>query len=99
MGIYPLNAAANAVGFLSIGLQLPGGIGPHDDVLTCATEIRKSLEGLKDPRLVENIATDFARAQSHSAWNKSSQGFSKEGCLIVNITRRWVSGCLGTDCG
>jgi len=99
MGIYPPNAAVNAIGLLSIGLQLPRGIDPHDDVLSCATEIRKSLEKLKDPRLVEDIVTDFARIQSQSAWNKNSQGPSKEGCLVMNITRRWVLGCVGMNRG
>ena len=89
MGIYPPNAVVNAVGLLSTGiLQLSRGVDPHGDVLTCATEIRKSLEKLEDPRLIEDMAADFARITSQSAWNKNSQDFSKEGCLIMNVTRR-----------
>jgi len=88
MGIFPLNAAANAFGLLPIGLQLPRGVDPHDEVLTCATEIRKSLERLKDPRVIEDMAADSAGRRAQSAWNRTSQSPSKEGCLVMNITRR-----------
>jgi len=97
MGIYPLNAAVNAFIYLSVGLQLSNGGDPRDDVLSCATEIRKSLGKLKDPRLVEDMAADFARMQSRIAWNKSSQRPPKEGRLVMNITRRWDLGYLGTN--
>ena len=91
MGIYPLNAAANAIALLPIGpLQLSNGADPRNDVLTCATEIRKSLENLKDPRLIEDMAADFAKMRSQAAWNKDTQDPSKEGCLIMNVTRRWA---------
>jgi len=95
MGIYPLNAAVNAFVYLTVpvGLQLSNGVDPRDDVLTCATEIRKSLEKLKDPRLIEDMVTDLAQVQSQAAWNKGSQDPSKEGYLFMNITRRWVLCC------
>jgi len=93
MGIYPLNAAVNAFIYLSTGLQLSNGVDLHDGVLTCATEIRKSLEKLKDPRLIEDMATNLAKTQSQAAWNKGSQDPSKDGCLFMNITRRWVLYC------
>ena len=97
MGIYPLNAAVNAFIYLSTGRKLSNGVDPLDDVLTCATGIRKSLEKLKDPRLIEDMAADLAKTQSQAAWNKGSQDPSKEGWLFMNITRRWVSGCLGVN--
>ena len=91
MGIYPPNAATNAFAWLPIGpLQLSNGADPRDDVLTCATEIRKSLEKLKDPRLIEDMARNFAKIRKQAAWNKEIQSPSKEGCLVMNITRRWV---------
>jgi len=88
MGIFPLNAAANAFGLLPVGLQLPRRVDPHDEVLTCATEIRKSLEQLKDPRVIDDMAADYARGHAQSAWNRKGQAPSKEGCLVMNITRR-----------
>jgi len=99
MGIYPLNAAVNAFVYLSTGIQFSNGVDPHDDVLTCATEIRKSLEKLKDARLIEDMAADLAKTQSLAAWNKGSQDPSKDGWLFMNITRRWVSGFLGVNRG
>jgi len=88
MGIYPVNAAVNATVFLPIGLQPSKGLNPHDDVLACAVEIRKSLEKLKDPKSVKDLVTDFAKMQSQTAWDKSGQGPPKEGCLFVNVIRR-----------
>jgi len=101
MGIYPLNAVVNAVVVLPMGLQLPEGVDAHHDVLACATEIRKSLEKLKDPKLmIKDLVTDFAKIQSQAAWNKSGLAPPEEGCLTVNITRRWVSGsCSGMNHG
>ena len=99
MGIYPHNAAVNALVYLPIGLHLSRRDDPHDDVLTCATEIRKSLENLKDPRLIEVLASELARMQSQSAWNKNSENPQMEGCLMINTTRRWVPGCLGMNRG
>ena len=88
MGIYPPNAVLNAIVLLPTGVQLSRGVDPHEDVLTCATEIRKSLEKLRDPRLIEDMAADFARMKSHSAWNRGSELLSEEGHLIMNVTRR-----------
>jgi len=95
MGIYPFNAIVNAIALLPIGWQLQRGVDPRNDVLTCATEIRKSLENLKDPRLIEAMAADFGRILSQSAWNKRSEVPQSEGSLVINITLKWVSGCLG----
>jgi len=92
MGIYPLNAVVNAFVLLPIRPQLSNGAGPRDGVLACATEIRKSLEKLKDPRLIEDMAASIAKVQSRIAWDRGGYlADPKEGCLVVNITRRWVS--------
>ena len=99
MGIYPVNAAVNAFVYLSAGPQLSNGVNPRDDVLTCAIEIRKSLEKLKDPQLIEDLAADLAKIQSQAAWNNGSQDPSKDGCLIMNITRRLVLYCHSMNCG
>jgi len=93
MGIYPLHAVVNAFIFLTIRPQLSKGVGPRDGVLACATEIRRSLEKLKDPKLIEDMAANVAKVQSRIAWDKGGYlSDPKEGCLVTNITRRWVSG-------
>ena len=97
MGIYPANAVVNATVFLPIERQLSRGVDLHDDVLACATGIRNSLEKLKDPGFIKDIVTDFAEIESETAWGKSIRSPPKEGFLIVNITRRWVSGYSGLD--
>ena len=99
MGIYPDNAVVNAAVFFPIGLQVSKGRDPHDEILGHAVEIRKSLGKLKDTKSVEDVVTDFAKIQSQISWDKSGQGPPKEGCLIMNITRRWVSGCSGLSHG
>ena len=85
MGIYPDNAAANAIVWLSTGLQSKGA-DIYDDVLACAIEIRKSLEKLKDPMFVQDLAAGVAKIQSQVAWDTAGQDMStaKEGSLIVN---------------
>jgi len=90
MGIYPANAALNATVFLPIGLRPSKGFDAQDDVLAHAVEIRKSVEKLKDPKFVKDMAADFAKLQSQIAWDKSGQGSPKEGHLAVNIGRRWA---------
>jgi len=97
MGIYPDNAAVNGTVSFSIGLQRSKEADPRDDVLACATEIRQSLEKLKDPRLIKDIVADSAKIQSQAAWDKSGQSLVKEGHLITNITRRWVSDRSGVN--
>jgi len=87
MGIYPTNAAVNAVLYLTIGIQPSKELSPHDDVLARAVEIRKSLEKLKDPRSVKDLATDFAKLQSQTAWDRGARGSRKEGSLLVNVVR------------
>ena len=97
MGVYPLNAVANAFIFLSAEVKLSKGVDPHDDVLVCATEIRKSLEKLKDPKLIKDMAAGVAKVQSRIAWDRGGYlSDPKKGCLVTNITRRWVSCCSGT---
>ena len=99
MGVYPLNAVLNAFVFLSTGVQVSKGVDPHDDVLACATEIRKSLEKLKDPELIRDMAANVAKVQSRIAWDKGGYlSDPKAGCLVTNITRRWVSGCSYVNC-
>jgi len=88
MGIYPANAVLNATVFLPIGLQLSKGPDPHDDVLACAAEIRKSIDGLKDPKSVNAMVTNFAQVQAQTAWDKSGQGPPRKGCMFVNALRR-----------
>jgi len=90
MGIYPLNAVVNAFIFLPTGVQLSKGTDPHDDVLTCATNIRKSMEKLKDPKWVHEMAANVAKVQSRIAWDRGGYlSNPKEGCLVTNITRRF----------
>lgn len=86
MGIYPENAVVNAIFWLSTGLKVPESVDPHDGVLAWATELRKSLGRLKDPRFVKDMAADVAKIQSQVAWDKKGQDLpaAKEGCLIVN---------------
>ena len=86
MGIYPDNAAVNAIIWLPTRLQVPKGVGPRDSVLACTTEIRRSLGRLKDPIFIENMAADVAKIQSQVAWDKDCQDLvtGKEGSLIVN---------------
>jgi len=99
MGIYPANAVVNATVFLRIGLQPSKGLGPHDEVLAHAVEIRKSIEKLKDPKFVKDMVADFGKLQTQIAWDKSGQGPPKEGYLAMDVTRRWVSGRSGSDRG
>jgi len=90
MGIYPVNAVVNAIFWLPTGPQVSERVDPYDGVLAYATGIRKSLDELKDPMLVRGMAADLAKIQSQVAWDKGSQDMAnpKEGCLVVNITRR-----------
>jgi len=89
MGIYPVNAVVNAILWLSAGLQVSKGTDPRDSILADAAEIRKSMDKLKDPKLVRNMAADVASIQSQVAWDKNGQGVASanEGCLIANILR------------
>lgn len=86
MGIYPDNAAVNAIIWLSIDLEAPNDLNPHDSVLAWATGIRKSLGRLKDPKFIKDMAADMAKVQAQVAWDVKGQDIpaAKEGCLIVN---------------
>ena len=91
MGIYPLNAALNAIFwvFTPIGPQVLKGVDPHVGVLACATELRKSLVRLKDPRFIKNMVADLGETLSHLAWaNKdiSDRLDSEKNWLVVNNT-------------
>ena len=87
MGIYPDNAALNAIIWLSMEPQVPKGVDLRDVVLARALKIRKSLGRLKNPRFIKVMAADAAKIQSQVAWDKSGQDLAaaKEGCLMVNI--------------
>jgi len=68
MGIYPLNAAANAIGHLSIGLQLPREVDPYDDVLTYATEIRGPRRGVTSYSWPPAPSTTLSVPSTKSVW-------------------------------
>ena len=89
MGIYPLNAALNAIVLLAMAerLQVSEGVDLRDGVLAWVTEIRKSLARLKDPKLLKDVATDLAKRLSRTAWAKGGLRdvlIAKEGLLGVN---------------
>jgi len=90
MGIHPINTTANAIAWLSAGIQLPTGADLRGVVLAYATEIRKPLEKLRDPMFVKDVATDLAKIQSQITWDKNGQDLAsaKDGCLIANISRK-----------
>jgi len=85
-----MNTMANVVVWLCVRIQIPRGVDLRGVILAYATEMRKPLEKLKDPTFVRDMATDLAKIQSQVAWDKSGQdiGSAKEGCLIVNISRK-----------
>ena len=90
MGIYPVNAVVNAVIWLPVGLQAPKGADPYDSVAAHAAEICKSMDKLKDPKSIKDMAADLAKIQSQVAWDKNGQDMANvsEDCLVVNITWR-----------
>ena len=87
LGIYPTNAVVNAVIWLSTELRIPKGADLRDTVVAHAAEIRKSMDKLKDPRLVRDMTADVAKIHSQVAWDKDGHDMANanEGCLIVNI--------------
>jgi len=98
MGIYPANAMLNALVGLPIGLPPLEGAVSRDDVLACATEIRKSVGTLRDPGLIKAMAAEIGKIQSQATWDRTIgiMGW-KESVLFVNNTRRWVSRCTGVN--
>lgn len=88
MGIYPDNAVVNAIVWLSTGIQVSKGIGLHDGILACATEVRKSLGRLRNPGFIKDMAADVAKRQYQVSWDKKGQDLAtaKEGFLVVNNT-------------
>jgi len=90
MGIYPVNAVVNAIIWLSTGLQVLKRADPRDSVLADAAEIRKSMDKLKDPKFIRDMAANVARVHSQVAWDKCGQDMANadESCLVVNILRR-----------
>ena len=86
MGIHPLNAAFNAFFWLPTPYQDSKDADIHDNVLACATGLRKSLMRLKDPEFVKDTAAGFAKVQSEVSWNKMGQDLpsAPEGTLTVN---------------
>ena len=87
LGIYPVNAVVNAVIWLSTRLQVTKGADPRDTVVTHSAEIRRSMDKLKDSKLVRDMAADVAKIHSQVAWDKEGQDMSNanEGCLVANI--------------
>jgi len=87
LGIYPINAVVNAVIWLSMVLQAPKGADLRDTAVAHAAEIRKSMDKLKDPKLVRDMAADVAKIQSQIAWDKNCQDMANanESCLVVNV--------------
>jgi len=90
MGIYPVNAAVNAIVWVSMGVRVPKGLDPQDGVLAYATEIHKLAEKLRNPRSIKEMAMELAHVQSQVSWDNSGQDMAsaKEGCLIANIMRK-----------
>ena len=86
MGIYPTNAVVNAIVWLFTGPHVSKGVDIRDDVLACATGIRKSFGKLKDPKFIEGLAADLGKVLSQVAWDKNGQDLAtaNEGCLMVN---------------
>ena len=87
MGIYPTNAVVNAVIWLRMVPRAPKGADPRNTAVAHAAEIRKSMDRLKDPRLVKDMAADVAKIQSQVAWDKNFQDMANvnESCLVVNV--------------
>jgi len=90
MGVHRVNAMANVVVRLSVGIQVPEGVDLRGVVSAYATEIRKPLEKMRDPMFVRDMVADLAKIQSQVAWDKNGQDIAspKEGCLIANISRK-----------
>ena len=89
MGIYPDNAALNALIWVFTEIQASKGVDPRDGVLACVTELRKSLARLKDPMFIKDVAAGLGRMLSHVAWAKkglSEMLTSEENWLVVNNT-------------
>ena len=84
MGVYPVNAAVNAV----ICVPVSKGVHSHEDILTRATEIHESLRRLKDPSFIREMAAGMAKTQSQLAWEQSGRDLHnvEEGFLVVNST-------------
>jgi len=84
----------NALVYFSVELQPLEAVDPRDDVLACATEVRRSLGKLKDPKLITALAAEIGKIQSQSAWDRSIHIMDwNDGALYLNNTRRWVSRC------
>ena len=77
----------NAIIWLSTRLQVTRGADPRDTVVAHAAEIHKSMDKLKDPRSVRDMAADVARIHSQVAWDKNGQDMANanDGCLVANI--------------
>jgi len=86
MGIYPDNAALNAIIWVPSRVPVSKGVDPHKGVVACAVGIRKSLGRLKDPRFIKGMTAGLAKVLSQDAWHNHGQDIltGDEGCLIVN---------------
>jgi len=99
MGVYPQNAAVNAIFMLPTLFKVPEELDAHDSVLAWGTEIRKTLGRLKYPEFVDAVAAGVGNALSLIAWYKGGRDLStaKEGSLIVN--NMWKFGLTGAHFG
>ena len=91
MGIYPFDAVLNGIFWLlaPLGPQLMTGANPRDGILAWVTQFRKSMEMLKNPRFVKDMAAGLAKKLSHVAWTKGGMTdmfSSEENWLVVNNT-------------
>ena len=89
MGVCPINAV-NAVIWLSTRLQVQKGADPRDIVVAHAAEMRKSMDKLKDPRLVRDMVADVAQIHSQVAWDRNGQDMvtTDQGSLVANVLWR-----------
>jgi len=77
----------NAVIWLSTRLQITKGADFRVTIVDHAAEIRKSMDKLKDPMFVRDMAADVAKIHSQVAWDKDGQDMANvnESCLVANI--------------
>jgi hypothetical protein len=81
-----MNASVNAIIWLPAHLQYSKRAGARDSVLACAAAVRKSLEKLKDPEFIKDMAAGVSKVLSSVAWDKMGQDLpsTMEGCMMSN---------------
>jgi len=99
MGIYPDNAVLNALIYPSTELRVSKDIDLRDNILAWVTEIRKSMERLKDPGFIKDAAAEQAKIQSQIVWDRKGVdiALTKESLLVVNNMWKfsWTSAHFG----